>query len=176
MNKTRWLILLLVVSVGVNLLGVGLIAGRLMSDRPERPIPPMSLGWILRALDEDSRKQLRPQFEAHTREVRPLLRKMRQAQRDFNDQLLMEQPDSAAMQSSLQQLRRSSDEYQTEMHAMMVEIIARLDADQRARIVSILRNPRKARGRAPGGPGPGGLRDGSGPVGRDWQNDRERRD
>ncbi len=147
MNKTRWLTLALLISLGINLLGVGLLVGRSVFDRPPVGHFPPNLGWILRDLQEPSRQQLRPLLEEHARRVMPLRREMRGAQRDFGRLLVQPEFDKDAVEQSLQSLRAASDRYQLETHQTMLQVLPGLSADQRLKAATFLN-----RNRISGGP------------------------
>lgn len=139
MNKSRWLTVALLASLAVNLLVVGVFVGRVISGGPGPERMPSNLGWMVRHLDEPTRESLRSEMMEHNKRVGPLRRQMRDAQRTFNRQLLDSTIDTEAMSQSLTELRRTSDEYQTEMHEMMLLIVPKLDEQQRRRVLSTIR-------------------------------------
>jgi len=147
MNKSRWLAVAFLASVAVNLLLVGVFVGRVISGGPGPERMPSQLGWMIRHLDEPTRESLRSEMVEHTKRAGPLRKQMRSAQQTFNRQLLGSSIDTEAMSQSLAELRRASDEYQTEMHEMMLLIIPELDEQQRRRVLStIRRGPDRPRG------------------------------
>lgn len=139
MNKSRWLTVALLASLAVNLLVVGVFVGRVISGGPGPERMPSNLGWMVRHLDEPTRESLRSEMMEHNKRAGPLRRQMRDAQRTFNRQLLDSTIDTEAMSQSLTELRRTSDEYQTEMHEMMLLIVPKLDEQQRRRVLSTIR-------------------------------------
>jgi len=139
MNKSRWLTVALLASLAVNLLVVGVFVGRVISGGPGPERMPSNLGWMVRHLDEPTRESLRSEMMEHNKRAGPLRKQMRDAQRTFNRQLLDSTIDTEAMSQSLTELRRTSDEYQTEMHEMMLLIVPKLDEQQRRRVLSTIR-------------------------------------
>ena len=146
MNKARWLTVALVLSLAINLMIVGVFIGRGMSGRPPPGSMPTNFGWMIRHLDDQNRQELRGNLEEHATLVQPIRREMRDAQRTFNRLLIQPELDEMALSASLQKLRTASDQYQTEMHAMMLQIVTQLDEQKRRKIASSLR-------RGPGRPG-----------------------
>ncbi len=139
MNRTHWLVLGLLVSIGLNLLVVGMFAGRAMSGGPGMAPMPLNLGWVIRDLDEETRESLRPRLIDHARQARPLRRDVHEAQREFDRLLVKEDLNEAELKDALSNLRASTDRYEQTMHVMMAEIIAGLAPDQRRKIARFLR-------------------------------------
>jgi uncharacterized membrane protein len=137
-NKTHWLVLALLVSIGLNLLVAGMLAGRALWGGPALAPMPLSLGWVIRDLDDETRTALRPRLIDHARQARPLRRDVHEAQREFNRLLQSEEVEQAELQNALNNLRQSADRYEKAMHDMMAEIIVGLEPDQRRRIARFL--------------------------------------
>jgi uncharacterized membrane protein len=130
----------LVLSVALNLLFIGVVAGRFMYGTP-RPMSP-HLGWVLRDLDEEARDKLRPIIEDQARTIRPLRHEMREAQKEFRNLLVEDSFDENALQESLSHLRRASEEYQSGMHHQMLMVLKDLEPEQRRRVARFLMRPR----------------------------------
>ena len=141
MNNGRWVIFSLVLSLGLNLLLLGVLIGSFISNKPNTKPLPTSLGWMIHHLDSASLESIRPQMEAHARKVAPIRREMRKTQQKFSRLLGQENPNDKALAQTLSQLRNHSDEYQREMHYMMLELIPRLNKDQRRKVIKMLRRP-----------------------------------
>ena len=143
MNNNRWVILSLLLSLALNLLLCGVIIGSSVYKKPIiKPLPP-NLGWMIQHLDSASLNSLQPQLEAHTRRVAPIRREMRQQQKEFNRLLLQPKPDNEVLAQTLSKLREHSDEYQQEMHSMILKLIPKLNEDQRRQVNKLLRKPPK---------------------------------
>lgn len=136
-GRRRLVNIVLVCSLAINLLLVGGIIGRILHGRPPPPLPD-NLGWIVRNLDRDTRQALRPALEKHAREVRPLRREMRAAQREFEDALTSPELDEDRVAGALTRLRDISESYQQSMHEEMIFILKNMDVADRQRVVRFL--------------------------------------
>jgi uncharacterized membrane protein len=151
-GRSRLINIILVCSLATNLLLVGGIVGHLANRPPPRPLPD-HLGWMFRNLDDARRHELRDEFEAHARKMRPLRREMRGAQRDFERAVLTDEFDPDSVREALARLRESSADFQAAMHGQMVNVLARLDENERKQLLQFL--GRRDRGPGRGGPPPG---------------------
>ena len=143
MNNSRWVVVSLLLSVALNLLLLGVFIGSSVYKKPIIKPLPTHLGWMIQHLDSASLNSLRPQIEAHSRRVAPIRQEMRQQQKEFNRLLLQPNPNNKALAQTLSQLRDHSDEYQQEMHSMILKLIPKLSEDQRLKVISMLRRPPK---------------------------------
>ena len=143
MNNSRWVIVSLLLSVALNLLLLGVFIGSSVYKKPIIKPLPTHLGWMIQHLDSASLNSLRPQIEAHSRRVAPIRQEMRRQQKEFNRLLLQPNPNNKALAQTLSQLRDHSDEYQQEMHSMILKLIPKLSEDQRLKVISMLRRPPK---------------------------------
>ena len=143
MNNTRWMIFSLLISLALNLLLIGIFIGGLVAKKPNIKPLPTNLGWMTQHLDSASLKSLRPQIEAHARREAPIREKMNRKQREFSKLLSQSNPNDKALAQTLLQLRNHSDEYQKEMHSMILTLIPRLGEEQRRKVIKMLRRPPK---------------------------------
>ena len=143
MNNSRLVIVSLLLSVALNLLLLGVFIGSSVYKKPIIKPLPTHLGWMIQHLDSASLNSLRPQIEAHSRRVAPIRQEMRRQQKEFNRLLLQPNPNNKALAQTLSQLRDHSDEYQQEMHSMILKLIPKLSEDQRLKVISMLRRPPK---------------------------------
>jgi len=146
-GRRRLVNIVLVCSLAINLLLVGGIIGRVLLGPPPPPLPD-NLGWIVRNMDQDTRRALRPELEEHIRKVRPLRREMRAAQREFEDALTSPELDEDRVAAALTRLRQISGSYQQSMHEEMISIFKKMDTADRKRVARFLRQ----RGEMRGGP------------------------
>jgi uncharacterized membrane protein len=144
----RGLIIALVISMAVNLLLGGAILGRVLMGPPPGPMP-NHLGWIIRDLDTDTRKQLKPLLVEHARKAMPLRQEMRQAQRAFRQALLTEPLDESELTASLERLQTASAAFQDTMHKEMLVILKQLSPAERARVATFLHRPGRHGNREP---------------------------
>ena len=134
----RWTKIALVISLAVNLLFIGAMAGRISSGVPlSRPFPP-HLGWVLRHVDADTRRSLEPQLKQLARKSIPKRRQLKQSQQAVTELLLQDPLDTAALASSMDELRRYSSESQKEMHRSLIAIMGKLDPEQRKQVMDQL--------------------------------------
>ncbi|HJO12070.1 MAG: periplasmic heavy metal sensor [Gammaproteobacteria bacterium] len=156
MDKTKILIIGLLLSVGVNLFFVGGIGARMLT-RPDpgfRPFPP-NMAWVVRDLGEARRAELAPIVESSSQAIRPLRAAMFETQRRVN-QLMTEQPlDVTAINQAFADLRTANINYQELSHQQSVEILAELSASEREQAMQFL-DRRGSRDRIRGGFGPPG--------------------
>ena len=148
MNKTRWLTLLLLISLGINLLLAGTYAGWVMSKEKMLHIPP-EFGWMMKEMkSEATREEIHPLLTTHIKQIRPIRREIGIAQRNFNKLLVEPKLDEEAMAESLRRLRDSSSQYQVEMHKMMLQILSSLTVEERNKISHYLKKHSKEKRRS----------------------------
>jgi len=145
-----WLVISLIISLAINLLFIGALAGKLAS-RPHSGPMPRHLGWMLRDLDPSVRQQLRPQMQAHAEQVRPLRQALRQAQRKLRSVLATEPLDEDGLTAALSQLQKASSGLQLSMHQEMITLAKQLGPEQRTRIAHFLRSPERGERHRPDG-------------------------
>lgn len=138
MSKGSIIGIALVFSVALNLLVVGAIIGRtVFGANPRSPSHP-PLGWVLRNLDEETRRKIRPGLEDQARIVAPLRDEMRAAQSEFYQLVNEKEIDEAALGQSLRRLRKASGEFQSTLHEHMVLILKDLEPEQRRKVSRFL--------------------------------------
>ena len=141
-TRSRVLMIALILSVLINLILIGGWVGRsMLASSHHRPMPD-HLGWILRGLDEQERTALRPELRAHAREVFPLRREIRTAQKAFDEMAMQETVDKAALEAALTRLREASLAYQVSSHEQLVNILERLEPEDRNRVITYLNRRR----------------------------------
>jgi uncharacterized membrane protein len=161
-DRSRWLTIALVVSLGINLLIVGAIAGHLLSgQRHMWQRPGMMQGEASRSSDGPGDRVIqrmteavpaehRPAFEAalaqHRARLAEVGRAMREARMKVRDAMVAEPFDRAKLDGAFAELRARSQELQTEVHAAVAEAAAKLPADARQKLAESNRSGRE-RGR-----------------------------
>ena len=154
MAKQHWTAGVLAVSLAVNLLVVGALLGRWIKGEPSGHPP---LAWAGKELDANSRERLRPILQQNAEATRVLRRRIRAASDTVRDAIRAEPFDSAALSDALAALRAVSLDYQAAVHAVAIEALAELPADDRERFGAMLLRPGSQDGRHPqGGPRPPG--------------------
>ena len=120
-NRRRVMSLVLIVSLGLNLLIVGGITARVLSRPDGRPIPP-NLSWIVNNLDEATADRLQPIVEEYGAAARPLRGAIFRAQWQIN-QLITEEPmNKVAIDEAFDDLRKAGLEYQELSHNQTTRI------------------------------------------------------
>ena len=175
MNKTKLILLVLLVSVAVNLIfigGIGYRATRFQAFSG-RPFPP-NVGWIVRDLSEERRSELASFLERSADEIGPMRGQMFAAQRQVNQLMAAPEFDSEAINQAFAQLREVNLRYQALSHEQSIALLNELTAQERQMALEFVnrRGPRdgrdgfRGRERGFGGPrGLGGPRRFGGPAG-----------
>lgn len=141
-TRSRVLMIALIFSVIINLVLIGGWIGRtVLASSHHRPMPD-HLGWILRGLDEEERAALRPQLQEHAKKAFPLRREIRTAQKAFDEMAMQERVDKEALEAALTRLRAASEAYQVSTHEQLVNILARLEQEDRKRVITFLNRRR----------------------------------
>ncbi len=138
MSKGSIIGIALVFSVALNLLVAGAIIGRTVFGANPRSVSHPPLGWVLRDLDEETRRKIRPGLEDQARIVAPLRDEMRAAQLEFYQLINKQEIDEAALGQSLRRLRKASGEFQSTLHEHMVFILKDLEPEQRRKVSRFL--------------------------------------
>ena len=137
--NNRWLTVVLAISVGLNLLLVGILIGNFAGRPAARPFPP-HLGWILRKLEPETRQKLHLELEELVKNDRRLRRNLRGVQRSVGELITADPLDRSALETQLAELRESSSESQQALHQAMVEIMTKLNQEERRKILKSLRH------------------------------------
>lgn len=139
-NGNKWLVIVLLASLGANLALAGFIAGRLGQPGPAPAAmdPSMGMFRMLRELPESRREALRPMVRDHLRELRGALRGMRAAQGRINAALATEPFEPAALDDALTRFREALLTSQELNHALLVRVSERLSGEERRRLVDAM--------------------------------------
>ena len=148
--KSKWIAILLITSVVLNLLLIGFIVGkRAMPEAgadPTRHYP----RWT-RTLPEPRRDALRPLIRTHMQAIRPSLRELRSLHRNLRAAIVADPFDAAALDKALTDLRQQNDEVQVVSHQSFVEFVAKLTPVEREQLARDVGRggPRKSGGHEP---------------------------
>lgn len=147
----NWLVGGLVVSVVLNLVLVGFVAGRLsFTGAPAggRMDPTMGYVRLLRFLPEERRETLAPIVRPLLREMMPELRTLRADHRAVQTALAAEPFDPEALSKALEDLRRKLNSGQEKAHATLVELAGALTPAERLQLAEAMqrRPPRRPGG------------------------------
>jgi uncharacterized membrane protein len=175
MNKTKVIMLALILSVAVNLFFIGGIAYRasMLQQFSGRPFPP-NVGWIVRDLNEERRSELASLLQRSASEIGPMRGEMFAAQQQVNQLMAAAEFDPSAIRQAFSHLRDVNLRYQARSHQQSIALLNELTAQERQMALEFVnrRGPRdgrdgfRGRERGPGGfGGPGGARRFGGPAG-----------
>jgi uncharacterized membrane protein len=150
MSGRRWLVVGLTASVVINLLLVGFLVGRASGmPRPStfQANTQASIGWMMRHLPDERRDVLRPEARAHFGELRPALRKLRQAQRRLFEVLIAEELDQDALNGVIVEMREGIDTTLGHNLEFLAQLAGKLTVEERRMLAEGLRRPHE---RSPG--------------------------
>lgn len=138
MNSNRWLQAVLVISLGLNILFVGVVLGRALGGPPPAAGKPIHLGMVMRHLDAPTREALRPQLLKLREEMLPLRKDMQRAQLKFRRLLMADNIDESALEEAQAQLAGASSALQSKMHEHMALTLKAVPPEQRQRVLQRL--------------------------------------
>lgn len=153
--RRNWLSVFLVVSVTINLILGGFLAGRLSATHPwlgAHPDPTTGLFRMVREFDPARRKQLRPLLRDHFATLRPQIRVIRNQHRALVATLTAEPFDAQALRDELARTREQLMETQVASHEALVELALQLDAAERAQLAEGMHPRGRHHGPSPRGP------------------------
>ena len=135
MNKRVLLTTLLVISMGLNLLFVGVVVGRyLLGMSPDRA----HFEWMTQEVSEDTRRRLRTAVREHMQESLPARIKLRKAQHQLRSAVTSNEYVEADVVARLAEVRRASVDLQESMHEQMVKNFRELSPEERSHVLGIV--------------------------------------
>lgn len=134
-SNRSWLIALLIISLGINLLVVGIFVGRI--GKQHRPVH-SHFDWMAKDLDTSSREAVRKTMREHMHDSEPLAKDLRLAQRNLKKVMRSDVFDERAAEEAFTLVREKSEKFQEAMHAGMMKIFSQLDRDDRIRVFRML--------------------------------------
>ena len=149
-RSAKWLVTGLAISLALNLVLVGFLAGRwLQAAGPPPGHDPALLLWpALKGVPAAEREALRPVLRKSLRESRVQMRTIRRAQRSVQESLRSEPFVATELAGALDELRQALNDSQSARHATLVKVATRLSPDERRRLAAGM----AAHGRPPPGP------------------------
>jgi uncharacterized membrane protein len=142
MNRRAWLIGMLVVSLAINLLFAGIVAGRMV-------FPAAHLGWMMQELDDETRRSLRESFREHRRDSGAARSDLKTAQQHLHDLIGRTEFHEPAVISALAEVRSASTDYQAIMHQQMVKTLGQMKPEDRLKVYRFLSSRGEGPGRRP---------------------------
>ena len=157
MNKRVLLVILLVFSMGLNLVFVGVVVGRhLLGVSPDRA----HFEWMTREVSEETRRKLRSSMSVHMQESLPGRIELRKAQYQLRTAITSNEYVESDVVARLAGVRRASADLQESMHKQMVENLRQLAPEERSHVLGMMkrhdsrgrRGPPSEHPRRPGDP------------------------
>ena len=103
---------------------------------------------MIRHLEPDRRRALRPLFADDFKQSKRLFRELRDNQRHLEQALLTEPFDEAAAREAFKSLQKSSEAVQLQMHEQMIILMKNLNLEERKQVLKqIGRPPRRDPGK-----------------------------
>ena len=144
-KKNRVVIILLICSLALNLLFIGGLIGRSVFGGPPGHLP-NHMGWMLRNLSDEKRKQLRPQLKERSGSLRTVRQEMRDARQRLSSAIMEEPLDEKALNLALKDLRSASNKFQVVTHENMSTILKEMKLEDREKALKFLSRRAKHRG------------------------------
>ena len=144
MNRLRknFLVLLLILSTGLNLLFVGIVIGRYVFEMtPERG----HFKWISREVSDSTRSKLRLNIREQMQKTLPARIELRKAQQQVKSAIATDDYQKSDVVEGLANVRKASFELQSFMHAQMVDNLQELSPEERRIVVSFMMHPKTLR-------------------------------
>jgi len=144
MRTNKWLIGGLVLSLIVNLLLVGFVAGRMSGFDPPPafgPDPTAGFFRLLGFLPDERRAAIAPDLRKQMGVLLPMLRKMRGDQHEVLETLTAEPFDAAALEAALADLRANLTAAQVASHHSFIEMAKSLTPEERKSLARAMRRP-----------------------------------
>ena len=151
MNRQTVILTTLIISVALNLLVAGLVAGRFIFG-PDHPHhlsmgPERMMQFDPSALGPTTREVLRHAFRQNNEAAKTMRRSLHKAQKEVRELLVDGSFDPEAMQTALLNLRTQMHQYQTLRHEQMVNTLEQLAPEDRLLVYQFL-SPSGLRGPA----------------------------
>ena len=154
--KSKWLVGVLIVSVVLNVAAVGFLAGFLGKGKPGGRVvdPTVGLALLMRHLPEERRQELAREGAPVLsdgelrRSIRISMRELRSAQRTIGQAIAAEPFEPENLAAALARYREHFADNQAGNHQALVDILARLTAEERRRFLDTMRSGPGHRDRA----------------------------
>jgi hypothetical protein len=128
--QSRSLVGALLLSIAINILAVGMFIGRHNAGPAIQPNP-AQLGWILRGMDRETRKSIRPLMKQQLELSKPLREQMQASRHQLADAISAE---------PFAEVRSASVAFQQSSHEHLATIIASLDSEDRLQLLEALKH------------------------------------
>lgn len=149
MQTNKWLIGGLVLSLVVNLLLVGFVAGRMSGFGPAPGFgadPTAGFFRLLGFLSDERRATITPELRKEMGQIMPMLRKIHGDQKDVFEKLTADPFDPVALETALADLRENLTAAQIASHHSFVEMAKALTPGERKSLARAMRRPPRMHG------------------------------
>jgi uncharacterized membrane protein len=156
----RWLWVVLILSLALNLLVIGIVAGswwRHGGPRDHRDrIFTGAIERLMKDLPEAKRQHARDLLERHRQAVSPIRGELREARKNAKEAVLTEPYDEAKVKAALARFREIRLSQHQSMHDMMLGLLKDLTLKERKQLLDHIREGfrKRWRGKRPGGDRP----------------------
>ncbi|MEM9624326.1 MAG: periplasmic heavy metal sensor [Pseudomonadota bacterium] len=133
--KSKWIAVVLVVSLALNLALGGFLLGRASGMGPAADPTHMFPRWA-RSLPEPRREAVRPLIREYFTSVRPNLRQLREQRRVVHQAIRAEPFDAQVLEDALAEMRGLQDEIFMVSDQSFVRFVAQLDPAERAQLAN----------------------------------------
>ena len=149
MKTKRYLVAGLALSLAVNLVLVGMLAGsRIPLDTGMKRVDPMlGIRRLLDELPEQRAEALRPYLRGYFSSLRPRFRELRGSQQSLRVAMLSDPLDTEALSAALASFNSHLFESQQQSHEPFVALAAALSLKEREQLVALLNEPPRRRER-----------------------------
>ena len=152
-SQKGWLMIALCVSVAINLLVVGIAIGARMNGGPPHAAmlnnSAFSVGHAIRQFNDQRSAQLWPIARPHFKRLRPELRKLRDAQKDWENSFVSEPIDLIELDRTNATLHERINTIQQMNFGAIRALASELSPQERMQMLRALRVPRPPRPRTP---------------------------
>ena len=144
--RNRWLIGGLVVSIVLNLLLVGFLAGRMAPGAgfvAVRPDPTIGIYRMIGFLPEARRDEVKSMLRGEARQRFPEIRQIRGSHRLIREAVTADPFVRGDLEEALASLRRQLGATQVAAHASFVDIVGKLTPEERDRLAEAMQRPQR---------------------------------
>lgn len=167
-GQKRWVVIALCVSLAINLLVAGVVIGARMHGGPPHAAmlnnSSFSVGRAIRQFDDERGAQLWPVARPHFKSIRPEMRKLRDAQQDWERSFASDPVDLADIDRSYAALHAQIAKIQDMNFGAIRALAQELSPEERKQLLRALRKPRRPHDHRPK---PNREHDGRNPDSRD---------
>ena len=149
--KSKWVTVVLCISIAANLVLGGFVLGQGMKRPPQFGSDPVRAfpRWM-RQLPSPRREELRPYVREHFRAMRPHLKGLHARHGALQEALRAEPYDHEALNAALATLRRDLEHMHAQGNAAFADFVAALSAEERRALADDIAQPPRRRDRRGG--------------------------